>query len=133
MTDATIWTREDVAGPTTLSAAGTLIKHRIGNGAAFDFDHEAAQRRPSWVYFIGAGSQAIKIGRGRDVPNRLAMLQIGNHLELTVLAKLYGAETMERACHRHCDRSRMRGEWFEPTSKVLGLVDFVLLLAGRLP
>ena len=57
----------------------------------------------------------FKVGVSSDVESRLAQLQTGNPLELTI-EEVYGfenAEIAERAIHQAWKEHRVRGEWFD--------------------
>jgi len=71
------------------------------------------------VYVIGPEGGPYKIGIAVDVAVRLIDLQIGNHLELKVLAsvKVPGsaqrARSIEEQMHWAFWKRRVRGEWFD--------------------
>ena len=70
------------------------------------------------MYFVMAGhKKAIKIGNAVDVARRMKELQIGNHLDLTLIASIEcdtktHAIEMESKFHRLFKNQKMRGEWF---------------------
>jgi hypothetical protein len=74
----------------------------------------------SHVYFIKSGrgkGSPIKIGVARDVMRRLNELQIGNPLELVLLASFKAnseahAYWLEKNLHRFFKEDHIRGEWF---------------------
>lgn len=79
-----------------------------------------------YVYFIRAGVDGpIKIGRANDMAKRVAMLQSGNHLRLTVLAtvQLECAVAGEARYHRQFAEHRFRGEWFAPHPDLLAEIE----------
>ena len=71
------------------------------------------------VYFIQAGDENVfKIGITNGSPSkRLAMLQTGNHLPLTVYAFMSVSEPkeVEARLHSQYGDRRMAGEWFNLT------------------
>ncbi len=73
----------------------------------------------SGVYFIQAGSGAIKIGIAANVSRRLVELQVGNHDPLRVLTVLDGGRGAEREYHARFAQHRLRGEWFAPHPDIL--------------
>lgn len=79
------------------------------------------------VYFIRAGaSGAIKIGTTRSNPHaRLRDLQTGNPDPLTLLAAMPGGADVERGLHERFADSRLTGEWFRPTDRLLGFIEGV--------
>lgn len=77
------------------------------------------------IYFIQSccPNGFIKIGRARDIPQRLGKLQNGTPYELKVLRVLAGGITEERFLHRDFADARERGEWYRPTEKVLRYIE----------
>lgn len=75
------------------------------------------------VYFIACGD-FVKVGRAFDVATRLGELQVGNPVELTLLATLPGERVAEARLHRMLAPERARGEWFcgPRTNRVVRLV-----------
>jgi Meiotically up-regulated gene 113 len=66
------------------------------------------------TYLIGAeGSHLVKIGYAVDPKKRLAMLQTGQPLTLSLLWSCHGDH--EQALHRRFAEHRVRGEWFDLT------------------
>jgi hypothetical protein len=66
------------------------------------------------VYFIGPEQGPVKIGFTTNVPQRLARLQAGSPVALTVLAQIDGAQPFdERLLHMEYRAHRLHGEWFE--------------------
>lgn len=67
------------------------------------------------IYFIQSGDDGpIKIGRCKSglAEKRLADLQIGNPVELSLLGTIIGDRTTEMSLHGRFARLRVRGEWF---------------------
>jgi len=68
----------------------------------------------SHTYLIGIkGSGLVKIGWAKDPKKRLALLQIGHPMVLSLLWVTKGP--YERALHRRFAGHRVRGEWFDFT------------------
>jgi hypothetical protein len=99
---------------------------------------KALQRDPdlptkSFVYFIQADdSRMVKIGRAKNITQRLQSLQCGNHENLSPLGALAGARALEEEIHELLAASRVRGEWFRPTPILRELMGAALTAAtGR--
>jgi len=74
----------------------------------------------SVVYFIQAGEGGpIKIGYASNFSKRLAALQTGCPVELSVLGMMPGGPREESELHVRLRWHRTRGEWFAPTDAVL--------------
>lgn len=72
----------------------------------------------SYVYFIAAGSAAMKIGVSDDPANRLAQLQTAHYQKLYLLFTIEcnsrdAAFEVEKAFHRWYADQRLRDEWFD--------------------
>lgn len=65
----------------------------------------------SVVYFLGTETRT-KIGTTRDLPRRLAALQIGSPERLEVAAIIAGDELLEVELHGLFASRRLHGEWF---------------------
>lgn len=76
------------------------------------------------VYFISCGEgEPIKIGyTSQSVDKRLASMQTGVPVKLTVLGEMDGTMTDEQALHARFDADRVRGEWFRPSAELLALI-----------
>ena len=80
-----------------------------------------------YVYFVRAGSTGpIKIGVARNVESRLKALQIGNHLELRLVAVMEcrdraDAYSKEAQFHKIFKEKRIRGEWFSGSIRINNL------------
>lgn len=79
------------------------------------------------VYFIRCGDH-LKIGYAKNPKQRLADLQVGSPLDLTLLGavKCDDAPGVEFALHRAFAQYRVRGEWFECVPAVEATVDAIL-------
>jgi hypothetical protein len=65
------------------------------------------------VYFIvGEGCDLVKIGYSRNLVERLAVLQIGSPLKLSVLFSFRGSQKEEAILHRRFARYHSHNEWF---------------------
>jgi hypothetical protein len=65
------------------------------------------------VYFVGDGRGHVKIGHAKySVQSRLAGLQTGSALKLTLLGQIEGGPDVEKALHVQLSKHRVSGEWF---------------------
>ncbi len=77
-----------------------------------------ASSNSCYVYFIlNSDSNAIKIGRAKDVEKRLKSLQTGSPAKLQLISKVRVASEKEAAkkeklIHQQFKESRITGEWF---------------------
>jgi len=73
---------------------------------------------PHFLYIVGPNDQGpVKIGRGSDAYGRVNELQIGNWVELHVLAAIetasrHDAVLLEGCVHAALGHAFVRGEWF---------------------
>lgn len=87
----------------------------------------------SFVYIIQHGSRGpYKIGKADNPQTRLKELQIGNPVELRLVASIYfqtenRARAVERQLHRMYSRARIRGEWFRQDIELKRADDFFKL------
>ncbi len=66
------------------------------------------------IYFITDGEN-IKIGRSKNVEQRIKQLQTSNSINLKLLYYLETEDvTFETHVHNVCQRFRVKGEWFKP-------------------
>ena len=78
-----------------------------------------------YVYFIHSEeSNAVKIGRAKDVEKRLKSLQTAHPHELKIIKifKLKGgkaAQELESSLHQKFDHLRLSGEWFKAEPELL--------------
>ncbi len=82
------------------------------------------------IYFLSRPDGAIKIGRARNVPARMAGLQSEYRLDLALLGVVSEDQFHEHALHRRFHATRLDGEWFEPGAELLG---FIAVHARALP
>jgi hypothetical protein len=67
------------------------------------------------------GGDLVKIGfTAGDVAKRIANLQTGSPVPLTILRVVVGDERVERALHSRFAPHRQRGEWFTFSDEMLG-------------
>lgn len=70
------------------------------------------------IYFIGSDDGPIKIGRARNVEQRLAALQTSHPYRLRVLASVLAEPWVEQHYHKRFASSRLSGEWFHPSAAI---------------
>lgn len=75
------------------------------------------------IYFVRArGLGLIKIGRSTNLFERFEALSQGCPDELEILWAYWGPPTDEPALHCRFSRSRVRGEWFEPSDDLIRFI-----------
>jgi hypothetical protein len=76
------------------------------------------------IYFFRVGDTGpIKIGFTRSFPfMRMQELQKANPFDLKWIGEFRGSMQEEAALHRRFARSRIRGEWYQPTDDLLCLI-----------
>lgn len=89
------------------------------------------------LYFIEcqiseAGPNPIKIGWSASPKFRLAHLRPACPFPLKILVSVLGTAGDEANLHQMFSTCRMRGEWFQPNSKLSAFVD-LLIKTGELP
>lgn len=81
------------------------------------------------VYMIRAGQNGpVKIGFTDDVAKRLAMMQTGNHEQLTVLRLFEGSAAEEARLHERFADNHLRGEWHHFCKAMMGDVGLAEIL-----
>jgi hypothetical protein len=78
------------------------------------------------IYFAQLGDDGpIKVGVSDNVPARIRHLGKEWKIPIKLLAEVEGDVQDERAIHAYLARSRLHGEWFKSTKRVLKTVDMV--------
>ena len=77
------------------------------------------------IYFIQHGKDGpIKIGFTKNRPERRVLeLQSGNPFKLTLLHYVDGDTSVEDLLHHRFRNFKIRGEWFEPSPKLLAHIE----------
>lgn len=75
------------------------------------YDHDGSAQGDA-LYFITNGTDACKIGRTRNLQQRVGNLQHANPRDITVELTLPGMGWQERVWHAAFDHLNLRGEWF---------------------
>lgn len=78
------------------------------------------------VYFIGDKQGRVKIGRSRNVKERLRMLQVGNADDLTLLATEPGRGRREAELQRQFAHLHLGGEWFRADKELFDYISALL-------
>ena len=79
--------------------------------------------KTSYVYFIRLGDDGpIKIGYTKNIKRRLITIQVDNPLLVRLIAVMVGGRKEEYQLHRIYSKYRLYGEWFEPSSELLGFI-----------
>jgi predicted GIY-YIG superfamily endonuclease len=92
---------------------------------AFSFDGEKLSHQAHFVYFIqNEDSNAIKIGRARDLSKRMKALQTSSPAQLKLVVAIQvndskEAEDLEKSLHRQFWKIRISGEWFRAEPELL--------------
>ena len=94
---------------------------------------EQAEPNIGYVYFIAAGTRAIKIGWAKNPEWRLSNLQVANFEELSLIAACYGSSGLERAVHKKFRSYHIRGEWFRYRKPILTFAALVAAENAPLP
>jgi hypothetical protein len=77
------------------------------------------------IYFIlDRERQAVKIGISMNPRKRLVELQQANPGTLELLATVPGDATREWLIHEQFKSSRLRGEWFRATKKLMSRIEY---------
>lgn len=86
-------------------------------------------RRKNKVYFIRAVDEnkkdygPIKIGVSNNPKKRLVSIQTGNSNKLRIISTILGGRRRERLLHEEFKDSRLTGEWFKPTKRLLDFIN----------
>lgn len=75
-----------------------------------------------FVYFLQAESGPIKIGFSLNVEERFRDLQQTHFERLRLIGYCEGSLELETKLKLAARKSRIRGEWFRPTSKVASII-----------
>lgn len=82
-----------------------------------------------FVYFIlNQGSNAIKIGRARNVDRRMKSLQTSSPAKLELIKSIsvqgrYEAQDLELSLHKQFSELRITGEWFRAESSLMDYIN----------
>jgi hypothetical protein len=93
--------------------------------SAYSFEGEKLAHQAHFIYFIlNEDSNAIKIGRARDLGKRMKALQTSSSAQLKLVRSIQvngskEAEMLEKALHRQFREIRIAGEWFKANAELL--------------
>lgn len=77
-----------------------------------------------FIYFIRAKALGfIKIGYSSNVAKRIKSLDTGSPDTLELIKVIPGGQEMEHKIHQFFDDIRVKGEWFQPDSKLLNYIE----------
>jgi hypothetical protein len=85
--------------------------------------------KAEFIYFVlNRDSDAIKIGRAKDIDRRLKSLQTASpaQLELIKTIQVHGSKEVqakERELHQKFEHLHINGEWFRASAELLGFLD----------
>jgi predicted GIY-YIG superfamily endonuclease len=92
---------------------------------AYSFDGEKLAHQAHFVYFVlNEDSNAIKIGRARDLGKRMKALQTSSPARLKLIHCVQvdtskEAEALEKSLHQQFKSIRLAGEWFRAKAELL--------------
>ena len=99
--------------------AGEKAKIITPGGRTLSIDGEVESFKTEFIYFIlNKESNAVKIGRAKDVEKRLKSLQTANCNELKLIKTIrvngsLEAKELENSLHQRFSHLRLLGEWFK--------------------
>lgn len=86
----------------------------------------------TFTYFI-AGAGLVKIGKADNVLARMAALQAGSPVVLSLVGLLIGPQATESFCHEKFREHRVHGEWFEFAGAFRVWIEELFDVNGRPP
>jgi Meiotically up-regulated gene 113 len=104
--------------------------------SAYSFEGEKLAHQAHFIYFIlNEDSNAIKIGRARDLGKRIKALQTSSPAQLKLVRSIQvnsskEAEVLEKSLHQQFREIRVAGEWFKANAELL---EYIHNLKGDLP
>lgn len=105
--------------------AGQSAKLVTPGNRTYSLDGDKLTHQSHFVYFIlNEDSNAIKIGRAKDVDKRLNALQTSSPSKLKLLKSVQiegkqAANELEKSLHRKFSENRLVGEWFKAETILL--------------
>lgn len=99
------------------------VAHYVPDLDAHDGFEDRGRARAHCIYFIGAESGPVKIGKAVCPFTRLKCLQTAHHERLTLLAICEGGAGRERGYHRQFKEHRIRGEWFARSPELVAEIE----------
>ena len=95
---------------------------------AYSHEGEKLAHQAHFVYFIqNEDSNAIKIGRARDLSKRMKALQTSSPAQLKLIKAIQvdsgkEAEALEKLLHQQFKQIRLAGEWFKAEAELLEFI-----------
>lgn len=78
----------------------------------------------TYLYFVYSEQAGlIKIGKTRHPRTRIQCLRTQSPVPLKVVGVIRAHDAHEKMLHDALEESRKHGEWFEPTTELLGLIE----------
>jgi hypothetical protein len=109
--------------------AGSNAKLITPGNRTFSLDGAKLAHQTHFVYFVlNEDSNAIKIGRARDLAKRMKALQTSSPalLKLMKAIQVEGSEEaqeLERSLHKKFSETRLSGEWFQAEEELLKYIN----------
>ena len=100
-----------------------IIAALLGQQSQPDGFHAKSNDLTGFVYLIRQTiTPYYKIGKSKDPYKRLQTLQTGTPLELQIVSRVWSfdAVRLESTLHEYFDAYRVRGEWFDLPSELVG-------------
>lgn len=90
-----------------------------------EYSHELSGDLVGEVYFVQEGEDGpVKIGfTSSHIARRIYTLQSGNPRSLRLIGRFPAVPMVETRLHGMFSRTRIRGEWFEPSQELLVLAE----------
>lgn len=76
-----------------------------------------------FVYFVTYENGPIKIGKAKNISNRMKTLQTSVPHKLKLLGVMGGCDGLEKSLHRKFSSLRLEGEWFENKDPLISFID----------
>lgn len=111
--------------------ANSNAKLIIPGNRTLSLDGEKLAHQAHFVYFVlNEDSNAIKIGRARDLAKRMKALQTSSPAVLKLIKAIQvegsgKAQELERSLHQQFSEMRLSGEWFKAEEKLLECINQV--------
>lgn len=98
-------------------------------GRAYSIDGSQVSQATEFIYFVlNQDSNAIKIGRTKNVKKRLRTLQTASPAKLKLIKSIRvegsaaDAQKLEQSLHKQFNDFRLSGEWFEASDSLLDYI-----------
>jgi hypothetical protein len=82
------------------------------------------QKGNGCIYFIQAEKGGlVKVGYTEDLYKRFRIIQAHSPLKMRIIGKIKGSKATEEEIHSKFARDRKHGEWFEPSKRLMKLIE----------